>query len=738
MRRINVRRQPRFLLFLVVILAFLASGVGAQDVTSDPVEARLVAQDLSIQPARPFMVGLLMKMKPGWHVYWKYPGDSGLPTTLKWSLPAGFTAGPLLWPVPERFVTDGLVTYGYSGQVLLMTEITPPTGVGAGSTVKLEATAGWLACLVACTPGSADLQVALPVSGMLPRIDDAWASAFSQARSRLPVKGDPGAFTARADSGHITLDVQSAQLPPGSSTLFYPDAPGQVNVSNAQVMSGGGNSLRMDQASGGAAPSRLSGILVTGSPQGPRAVEVDTPVSVTSVSVITAGAGDGIRGLVAAILLAFIGGLILNLMPCVLPVISLKVVSFVRHGRTEGRGRAWHGLLFTLGVLVSFWIIAGILLGLRAGGRLLGWGFQFQDPAVVVVTAVLFFLIGLNLFGVFQIGTVLTRLGGGRGPSGTTGTGGAATFLNGMFATAVATPCTAPFMGAAVGYALSHSVGASLTVFTALGLGMSAPYFVLAVVPGLLRRLPKPGPWMDTFRQVMAFPMMAAAVWMVWVLAALSGSNGVLLILGAILAAGMGAWAWGRWGALSRTLAVRVAAGTVGVLLVVGGTAAAAVLLPSVSAASVSVASVPFASTASASTAGAVPAPAGAALSSWEPWSQARIDSLRLNGTPVFVDFTAKWCLTCQVNEKAVLDDPAVRAAFQKSGIAALRADWTDSSPAIARALAGFGRASVPLYVFYPRDGKEPVLLPEILTRGIVLGAIADTGWRRAPTARRD
>jgi thiol:disulfide interchange protein DsbD len=282
-----------------------------------------------------------------------------------------------------------------------------------------------------------------------------------------------------------------------------------------------------------------------------------------------------------------------------------------------------------------------------------------------------------------------------------------------MFATAVATPCTAPFMGAALGYALTQSPAASFGVFTALALGMAAPYLVLSLVPGLVSRLPKPGAWMETFRQVMAFPMMAAAVWMASVLAAMAGSAAVTILLGAMLIAGLGAWVWGRWGALTRSGSIRAAAGSIAILLAVGGTALAAGLLPAASSGN--------GETARVGSAG-----------SWEPWSQERLDELRRAGTPVFLDFTAKWCLSCQVNERVALENPRVRQAFQQAGIATLRADWTDSSDAIARALAGYGRASVPLYVFYPRGGKEPVILPEILTPGIVLAAIGQE-WVRSP-----
>jgi len=703
---VSVERRPRHALLLIFVAFFLFAALRApaQSVRDGPVEARLVAEGLSIQPGRPMTVALLLRMDPDWHVYWKYPGDSGLPTTLDWTLPAGFTAGPLQWPVPERFVTQGLVTYGYAGQVMLLTQITPPAGLHSEAALTLKARAGWLACRVECTPGKASLEISLPVEPGSPAADARWARLFTETKSLLPVRGDTGTYAASADSRYVTLKRTGAPVPKGARVLFYPDAPGQVKVSSQQDVKDDGASLRvrMERELGAGTLQRLTGILVTTGTATGAIPALEIAVPVTSVR------GEAL-GLIAALLLAFVGGLILNLMPCVLPVISLKVISFVRQGDAQGKGSARHGLLFTLGVLVSFWIVAGVLVGLRSGGRLLGWGFQFQDPAVVVVTAVLFFLIGLNLFGVFEVGASLTRLGG----VGQRQRGGAASFLSGMFATAVATPCTAPFMGAAVGYALSHSLEASFGVFSALALGMAAPYLVLSALPGLVSRLPKPGPWMETFRQVMAFPMMAAAVWMASVLAALAGATAEILLLGAMLAAAMGAWVWGRWGALPRRGAVRAAAGSIALLFAVGGTAIAAGLLPAVS------------PPATATT------PVGAAARSWERWSQERVDELRRKGTPVFLDFTAKWCLSCQVNEKVALDNPAVRKGFEQAGIATLRADWTDSNEAIARALAGFGRASVPLYVFYPPGGKDPVILPELLTPGIVLAAIGG-GWKRA------
>ncbi len=692
------------------------SGASAA-VRDGPVAARLVSEELSVQPGRPFTVALVLSMDPDWHVYWKYPGDSGLPTAVTWDLPPGFSAGPLQWPVPERFISQGLVTYGYSGRVLLLTEISVPPGAKKGAAAAIRASAGWLACRVECTPGKAQLSLSLPVSAGAPAREAAWSQAFEQARSRLAAAPAPGAFSASADADSVTLVSAPGLLPKGVQASFYPgSARGGEPLYAAAVVLEQGLPESSDTEGAGCESPRTAGRASS---------HCGARCSWDAGGERPRGSFPCRGGLLAAILLAFVGGLILNLMPCVLPVISLKALTLLRQG---GHG-VRHGLLFTLGVLVSFWIIAAVLESFRAGGRLLGWGFQFQDPVVVIVTAVLFFLVGLNLFGVFEVGSIFTRLGGrlGGGPNATPGTvhgaegggpnatsgggpnatsgGGTSSFASGVFAAAVATPCTAPFMGAAVGYALTHSPAASLGVFTALGLGMAAPSLALAVAPGLSSRLPKPGPWMETFRQVMAFPMMAAAVWMVSVLASLSGAAGAVVLLSAMLAAGLGAWVWGRWGTLSRRTGTRVIAGALALLLVVGATAAAAGFLPRA---------------ADPALAQNVSLPLG----SWEPWSAPRVEELRRAGTPVFVDFTAKWCLTCLVNEKVALDRPEVRTRFRQAGVAMLRADWTDSSDEISRGLAAFGRAGVPLYVYYPADGNDPVILPQILTPGVILAAI--------------
>jgi len=592
-----MRSARRFL--LLVFAGFLSLAAFAQPVQpAQPVQVQLVGQYASIRPGTPFLVAVRFTMQPGWHIYGKNPGDTGLPTVVAWDLPRGFTAAELPWPALQKFDLQGIASYGYGGQVSLVTRIVPPADLADGN-VAIRAHVSWLACRIECTPGKADVAIALPVGPGSPLPDARWA-ALTAASASAPAAGAP----SRA-----------------------PNAP---------------------------------------------------------------------FGFLVAMALAFLGGLILNLMPCVLPVVSLKVLSFVRNS-AEGPGKASrHGLAFGAGVLASFWAIAGILVALRSAGQLIGWGFQFQSPAVVAVTASLFFLIALNLFGVFELPSL--RVQGSARP------GLAGSFLSGLLATAVATPCTAPFMGGALGYALTQPPAVGFGVFTALALGLAAPYVVLSTLPGLVSRVPRPGPWTITLRQVLAFPMLGAVIWMMYVLETQAGLTALMTLLSALLVAGLGAWIYGKWGGLDRRAPSRVVSASIAAALIIGATAF------------------------SATRAAAAPEPASpdpAVGSLWESWSPDRVDQLRAAGTPVFVDFTAQWCLTCQVNERVALRSAAAEHAFRNAGVATLKADWTDRNNDIARALASFGRAGVPLYVLYPRDSSEPpVVLPELLTAGTVVEAV--------------
>jgi thiol:disulfide interchange protein DsbD len=505
----------------------------------------------------------------------------------------------------------------------------------------------------------------------------------------------------------MVLRADGLSVAPAATIYFVPSDAGILAEGAAQNARVAASSLTVEMAAGPKQPDarRVRGVLVAQDWMGVRGFAVDTPVEGVAAVTPPSGAPSGGTGsFLIALALAFLGGLILNLMPCVLPVVSLKVLSFVRTSRESGGSAFRHGLLFAAGVLVSFWAIAGILVGLRAGGQLVGWGFQFQSPAVVAVTASLFFLIALSLLDVFELRLPIRVAAPSAG-------GGAGAFLSGLLATAVATPCTAPFMGGALGYALTKPPAVGFGVFTALAAGLAAPYVLLSAIPGLAPRIPKPGRWMVTLRQILAFPMLGAMIWMLYVLETLAGFPALMTLLCALLLTGLGAWIYGRWGGLDRSLRSRLISASLAAVLVLGGTAFSAVTSGS--------------APTSIDARGAIRAAGGAdATAAWESWSPQRVAELQAAGTPVFVDFTAKWCLTCQVNERVALHSPAITRAFRQAGVATLQADWTDRSDAIARTLATFGRAGVPVYALYPRGSASPVLLPELLTPGIVREAL--------------
>ena len=684
--------STKAVLVLAVFLGSVFLPVQACAQQAGHVEARLVAQDAFIRPGTPFLVAARFQMDQDWHIYWKNPGDTGLPTTLAWDLPKGYSVSDTMWPAPQRFISQGQVSYGYEHEVFLLARITPPADQAVLQEVTLRAHVTWLACRIECTPGKADLEIRLPMRSGPPAPDPRWAASFRDA-GRLVPSSIPGVtLTVERSQGRILLHVHGLTIDSAGRPWFAPAEAGLLADGAPQTARVSASSLTIDlQPSKQASAKRIRGVLVLQGPTAVRGVEVDA--SVTGPK--TAEPGSTAAGLLVAMALAFLGGLILNLMPCVLPVISLKVLSFVKNSR-EGAGSSLrHGLFFGAGVLVSFWGIAAILVALRAGGQLLGWGFQFQSPAVVTVTAALFFLIGLSLLDVFEL-RLPVRI------SASSSQGGTGSFLSGLLATAVATPCTAPFMGGALGYALTQPPAASFGVFTALALGLAAPYVVLSALPGLITRIPRPGPWMVTLRQILAFPMLGAVIWMMYVLETLAGFPALMTLLSALLLAGLGAWIFGRWGGLEKSLRSRVISSALAVVLIVGATAFSAVRSAT------------------------APAPSSdpVAAGPWETWSPERVSQLQAAGTPVFVDFSAKWCLTCQVNETVALGNPDVLRAFKEKGVATLRADWTDRNDTIARALAGLGRAGVPVYALYPRGSTQPVLLPELLTPGVVLDAL--------------
>ena len=709
-----------FALAVAVTLALLFAGpVHATAVRTPHVEAELVPERTALVPGSTSTIALRLKLEREWHVYWRNPGDSGLPTTVAWTLPSGFEAGPLQWPAPHALPAGPLVNYGYEGEVLHLVDLTVPASLEPGTTAKIGARVDWLVCKETCIPEGVDLALALPVApaaGPHPT----WAAPIAAARAALP---QPlSGWQARATGKGPTIELRltpPAGVAATGALRFFPYAEREIEPSAPQRLTrdGADHVLLLPVAHDLAGPlPRLAGVLTARETLGGGVsaavldVAIDGGVvagpkpALSGAPKLDLGGNPGGSGAdlgwALASLFAFVGGVLLNLMPCVFPVLSIKVLGFATHHDRPATLRR-EALAYSAGVVLTFVGLGLALFALRAAGEHLGWGFQLQSPVVVSALAALFFVLALNLSGVFEFGQLApTGLAGWTASNRTLDA-----FGSGVIAVVVASPCTAPFMGAALGFALAGSAWTTLVVFTALGLGMAVPYVLLAWFPGWRRRLPRSGRWLVRFKQVLAFPLYATVIWLVWVLGAQTDNDSVVRLLGALLAVGFAAWAW----RVAREGGSRAWGITALVVLVVAAIVAA-----------------PLAGTdgeagASASTpSAATPATAEA----WAPYSPARVAELNANGRTVFVDFTAAWCVTCQVNKRLVLNDPEIRAAFAGRGVALLRADWTRRDAAIARVLTSLGRSGVPVYVFY-RPGREPLLLPEVLRRRMVLDALA-------------
>jgi thiol:disulfide interchange protein DsbD len=689
-------------------------------VQTEHVRAELVGHAPGgVVAGRTVRLGLKLAHAPKWHTYWKNAGDSGLPTQLAWTLPAGFTAGEIRWPVPEAIPVGPLVNYGYENEILLAVDVAVPAGF-AGPRLDVGLKAEWLVCREICIPEEGTFALALPVGGAT--VGEAAAFAAADARLPKPAPGATARGTVEADGSALTVVAEG--LPPaarGRTLAFFPETPNTIEhaAKVTQSWQDGRWTVRVplspqrsespatmpalvvDAASGsgwpiavavrgwpaaaGAAPG------VAAAPPGLAPPTVATPPSNSSGASPT---------LLATLGLALLGGLLLNLMPCVFPVLSIKLLSFA--GMSQGRRqRAAGGVAYTVGVVLAFVALGGALIALRAGGEQLGWGFQLQSPPVVAGLAVLFTLLGLNLVGVFEFGNILPS----RVACTTLRHPLADDALTGVLAVAIASPCTAPFMGAATGATLAMPAGEALAVFAAIGIGMALPFLVASLVPQVATWLPKPGPWLGRFRTTMAFPMFATVVWLVWVLGRQAGVDSVAVLLLLLLAVAFAAWALGGRGFGRRS---RLGFGAVGAALVaiVVSMGWPMLLYPEPGVASVAAPS------------------AAAARAGWRPWSPEALQAARQEGRAVFVDFTAAWCITCQVNKRTTLASEEVLDGFRARDVALLRADWTLRDERITAELATLGRSGVPVYALYPADGGAPRILPEILTVGTVLEAL--------------
>ncbi|HEY1765674.1 MAG TPA: thioredoxin family protein [Opitutaceae bacterium] len=660
------------------------------------VTASLVSADSSIMPGRPLTVAIRLVHQPHWHTYWVNPG-TGLATKLKWTLPLGWTAGDIQWPSP-LLLSDSrgnVIGNGYDGDLLLPVTITPPADLRPNSNVELQVAAEWLMCQDECVPGNAKLSLQLPVLPDEPEPDPIWGAKIRSVLAHLPVPDPDWIVSASRGDSTIKLTVRPAagKAVPAPTDVHFFSEDGTIASDQPQPMAPAGKrgfTLTLPIAPDGPkdAPS-LVGVLTS--------KEGWKPDGALPGMVINAplgggmGAVSGAGGLIGTLVLAFLGGLILNLMPCVFPVLGIKILGFVNQSGADRRKVTLHGLVFAAGVLLSFWVLAGTLAVLRAGGSQLGWGFQLQSPAFVFGLAAVMLAFALNMSGVFEFGLTATGFGSSlQSKSGLTGS-----FLTGILATVAATPCSAPFLAPALGAALALSTAESFAIFTAIAIGLSTPYLLLSAFPSAVRILPRPGAWMETFKQVMAFPLYATVAYLVWVLAGQLPDTGLLSALFGLVLVAMGVWAYGRWNAPGAS-AGRARFGMIACLVLIGLGAWVG-----------------------------WPKAADPTDIVWEKWSPEAVEKLRSDNRIIYVDFTARWCATCQANERLVFHSDDVLREFRDKHIATLRGDWTNKDPAITAELARYHRGAVPFNLVYLPGRPDPVTLPELLTPSTVLNALA-------------
>ena len=714
-------RALKYGLFSLLFASSVAFALSGNTVATENVKARLVSEVAAVGPGQAFWVSLELDIRDGWHTYWRNPGDSGEPTKLAWQLPPGFTAGEIVWTTPHRFEIAPLVNYGYAKHAVHLVQITAPKDLKAGTPLSLAAKASWLVCSDVCIPEDANLTLTIPAGTQAGGIDPAAAALFTTARGELP-SAQPAPTSARisGDKLIITLGGEwGATLSQITSLAFFPYDEGGIEYATPQTLTRTKEALELSMKVGYQPPKAgaIRGVLVATEKNGAQTdsvpIEIAADFSGAGADQVKAGPRfaplaktnqEPEHSLPTLLLFAVFGGLILNLMPCVFPVLSIKALSVMEQAQKHPAAVRAKGLVFAAGVIVSMLCLAGVLLMLRAGGEQLGWGFQLQSPLFVTLLVYLLLAVGLNLSGVFEVGGGLA----GVGDNLTQGDSYSASFFTGVLATLVATPCSAPFMAPAVGAALTQAPINALCIFAALGVGISLPFVLLSFAPGMRRVLPKPGAWMDTLKQVFAFPVYATAAWLLWVVAQETSPFGLGAALAGSILIALAAWSFQKSRSTAGGGRVTVIATAVISLLL-------AIILP-----------VRFADVAAAAPGETAQARPGA--DEWQPYSAAKVAELSAAGRPLLVNFTASWCLTCLVNERNAFSDAAVQEIFRDKKVTLMKGDWTNRDPAITKALAAFGRAGVPLYVVYnSKPGSiEPLVLPQLLTAGVVQGAFAD------------
>lgn len=683
----------------------LAAGVNAAQTVSAPhASVQLAAETTGAAPGSSLYAAVILTPQKGWHTYWRNPGDAGEATKITWTLPAGWKAGDIVWPAPSRLPVGPIMNYGYDRQAVLAAPIEIPASAAVGQAQTLAAGVDYLVCAEVCVPGTAKVSLDLPVVAGKPALDPVSGPLIAGALAAAP---KPAGITARFERAGTRLTLAAAGGPligaAPRDVYFYPYLDTLIDQSKPQTIERGRRGLTLtmtpgsDFASG--APASAAGVL-----------SVDDAAYELTASPGPPPAGAGGLGrlghpagltLPLALLFAFAGGLILNLMPCVFPILSMKAAGLARGG---GEGARSEGLAFMAGVIATFALLAGALIAAKAAGEAVGWGFQLQSPLNVALLALVMLAAALNLSGLYEIGVSAQGIGSSLALRGRL----MGAVLTGALAVIVAAPCTAPFMGPALGFALTQPPATALAIFLVLALGFALPYTALALSPGLTGRLPKPGPWMDGFKRLLAFPMYGAAAWLVWVLAQQTGAPGLARLLAAGLVLALGAW---LFGVSQRRRAVsgggRIAAGAALVCLIL---------------------TIGLVSLGRFEPARAAPgSPTSTALAG-ETWSPQKLASLRARGTPVLVNFTAAWCVTCQVNDRLAFSSAEVAQAMRRAGAAYLIADWTNRDPAIAKALAAQGRIGVPLYLYYAPGAAAPKVLPQILTPAILVSALSGAG----------
>lgn len=739
------------IVLLVGMMLGGSSGHSAQETSPKKhhTQVRLLADVESLQPGSAFTVGVVMTMDAGWHTYWQNGGEAGLPTQIAWQLPSGFTAGEIQWPLPHKYNESGdVLTYGYENETMLLVTITPPKRLAAGTTyVTLKAKVSWLECEKLCVPGSADVALTLPVHASAPKAAHAEMFARYRAMVPQPLPTAPGfafktetrnstiTFVLAADVGKRFVIVHDAVpdfYPHGHDSISFGRTTVQANNTTVSLTI---PVMALEQVAG---PLTMSGVLIyqlEGEEKKAGSVEIVLPrefcasirregehVPSTSGSILdrrftSIPPAYADQPLLLYVLFAIIGGLLLNIMPCVLPVIGLKVFGLMRMAGDAPQRIRKMGWVFSLGILSSFLVLAILVVLLKTAGEQVGWGFQFQEPLFVIAMSTIVFAFGLSLFGVYDINVPLLFSLASTTPTATNERKGyGASFTEGVFATILATPCTAPFLGSAMGFAFSQSATVILLLFACVALGMALPYLILTMKPNWMRFLPKPGEWMITAKHIMGFLMMATLVWLLKILGSQLGMEAVVWTSAFLLCVAFACWLIGRFATLSVSRGGRLAvwAGAVGVvafgysLFVADVLKARHVLVD------------PTATTEHAFT------PSADNGIAWQPFSLEKLEGYLRDQRPVFLDFTAEWCLTCKVNEKTVLADSDVIAAIREKNVIAMKADWTNRNETITRLLQTFGRSGVPLYVLFPA-GKpdQPIVLPEVITSGIVLEALA-------------